>query len=220
MTAKIKIAIIDDHKIVREGLKSMLMGINDFEIIAEGGNEADLLEILKNHIPSVIIMDISMPGKSGIELTSHVTDNYADIKVLILTTCCDEDSVVDSMEAGAHGFLHKECTLQELENAIKSVNAGEGYFSENITGIIYKSYITRIRSDKAYKQDPKKALSEREVEVIKMFSEGLSYKEIADRMNLSTKTVEAHKANILKKLDLHNIIDLVKYAIKHKIIRL
>lgn len=220
MTEKIKIALIDDHKIVREGLKSMLMIVSDFEIIAEGGNEAELIELLKNHSPNVIIMDISMPGKSGIELTSYVTDNYQGIKVLILTTCCDEDSVIDSMEAGAHGFLHKECTMQELETAIRLVNDGEGYFSENITGIIYKSYITRIRNDKAYKLDPKKALSEREVEVIKLFSEGLSYKEIADRMNLSTKTIEAHKSNILKKLDLNNIIDLVKYAIKNKIIRL
>lgn len=214
------IAIIDDHKIVREGLKSMLMENHSIQVIAEGANGDDLLEILKVQTPTLIIMDISMPGKSGIELTEYLTAHHPQIKVLILTTNSDEESIIAAIEAGANGFLHKDCSVKELFNAIELISAGEGYFSENITGIIYKSYINRIQYDKNYKQTNQKTLSEREVEIIKLFAEGLSYKEIANQLNLSTKTIESHKNNILQKLELSTTIDLVKYAIKNKIIRL
>ena len=214
------IAIIDDHKIVREGLKSMLMENHSIQVIAEGANGDDLLEILKVQTPTLIIMDISMPGKSGIELTEYLTAHHPQIKVLILTTNSDEESIIAAIEAGANGFLHKDCSVKELFNAIELISAGEGYFSENITGIIYKSYINRIQYDNNYKQTNQKTLSEREVEIIKLFAEGLSYKEIANQLNLSTKTIESHKNNILQKLELSTTIDLVKYAIKNKIIRL
>ena len=213
-----QIVIIDDHKIVREGLKSILLEKPNFEVIAEGANGDDLMEILKTHTPTLIIMDISMPGKSGIELTEHLTTHHPQVKVLILTTNSDEESIIASIEAGANGFLHKDCSAKELINAIELISSGEGYFSENITGIIYKSYINRLQYDKTYKQSNQKTLSERELEIIRHFAEGLSYKEIANQLNLSTKTIESHKNNILQKLELNTTIDLVKYAIKHKII--
>lgn len=217
---KISIIIIDDHKIVREGLKSMLMGNPQMEVIGEGANENDLKDLLNNLQPNLITMDISMPGKSGIELTKYISSNYPDIKVLILTTNNDEDSIISSIEAGANGFLHKDSSLEELTSAINLVISGEGYFSENISGIIYKSYINRIKYDKDYKPDDQKKLSERELEIIKLLSDGLSGKEIADKLFISPRTVETHKTNILTKLNLKNNIELVKYAIREGIIKL
>lgn len=217
---KYSIVILDDHKIVREGLKSMLLGNPKFEVIGEGGNESDLLVLLKIHTPNLIIMDISMPGKSGIELTDYIVKNHPGIKVLILTTNSDEKSIIASIEAGANGFLHKDSSLNELLEAIELVCNGEGYFSENISGIIYKSYIARIKYDNNYKPDRQKALSERELEIIRLLSDGLSGKEIAQRLFISPRTVETHKTNILEKLNLKNNVELLKYAIKQGIIKL
>jgi DNA-binding NarL/FixJ family response regulator len=215
---KFKIIIIDDHKIVREGLKSMLLDNPIMEVIGEGSNEQDLVDLLKIHSPTLVIMDISMPGKSGIELTEFLTTNYPEVKTLILTTNSDEDSIIASIEAGANGFLHKDSSLKELLSAIELVCGGEGYFSENITSIIYKSYITRIKKDKSKTEVP--ALTERELEIIKLFSDGFSFKEIAEKLCISPRTVESHKNNILDKLGLKNSVELVKYAIKQGIIKL
>ncbi len=216
----ISLIIVDDHKIVREGLKTMLLGNSQIQVVAEAANGDELIVLLKSHRPHIIIMDISMPGKSGIELTEYIADNHPEIKVLILTTNSDEESIIASIEAGASGFLHKDCSLEELLMAIELIHTDEGYFSENITSIIYKSYINKVKKDKTYRLDDSKHLTDRELEVVKLFSDGLSYKEIANQMNVSTKTIESHKTNILKKLELNNIIELVKYAIKNKIIRI
>lgn len=215
---KFKIIIIDDHKIVREGLKSMLLGNSPVEVIGEGSGENDLVDLLKHTSPTLVIMDISMPGKSGIELTEYVTQNYPQVKVLILTTNSDEDSIIASIEAGAHGFLHKDSSIKELLSAIELVCNGEGYFSENISSIIYKSYITRVKRDKV--KEESQALSERELEIIRLFADGLAMKEIADKLCISPRTVESHKNNILDKLNLKNNVELVKYAIKQGIIKL
>jgi len=217
---KCKIIIIDDHQIVRDGIKTMLLGNPQIDVVGLGGNEEDLMTLLQEHSPHLIIMDLSLPGKSGIELTEYITINHPDIKVLILTTSSDEESIIASIEAGADGFLNKDTSLNELLSAIEQICNGEGYFSENITGIIYKSYINRIKRDKNYSPETQKNLTDREIDIIKVFSEGLTYKEIAARLNISVKTIETHKANILKKLELNNIIELVKYAIKNKIIRI
>ena len=217
---KYKIIIIDDHKIVREGLKSMLHGNPKMEVVGEGSGEKDLLELLKTHKPTLIVMDISMPGKSGVELTDYVTKNHPEIKVLILTTNSDEESIIASIEAGANGFLHKDSSLNELLSAIELVCSGEGYFSENISSIIYKSYITRIKNWKDNKNEFQKVLSDREVEIVKFYADGLSGKEIAEKLFISPRTVETHKNNILVKLNLKNNVELVKYAIKQGIIKL
>ncbi len=217
---KLKIVIIDDHQIVRDGIKTMMLGNPHIEVVGMGRNEDDLLSLLQEHAPHLIIMDLSLPGKSGIELTEYLTNNHPGIKVLILTTSSDEDSIIASIEAGADGFLNKDTSLKELIEAIDQVCNGNGYFSENITGIIYKSYITRLKEEKKHASDTQKALTDREVEIVKLFSGGLSYKEIAAELNISVKTIETHKSNILKKLELNNTIDLVKYAIKNKIIRI
>lgn len=217
---KFKIIIIDDHKIVREGLKSMLLGNPKMEVSGEGAGEIDLLQLMKVQKPTLVIMDVAMPGKSGIELTTYLAKNHPEVKVLILTSNSDEESIVASIEAGADGFLHKDSSLTELLSAIELVCNGESYFSENISGIIYKSYINRIKNDKNYKPDQQKALSERELEIIKLLSDGLSGKEIAEKLFISPRTVETHKNNILEKLNLKNNIELLKYAIKNGIIKL
>lgn len=217
---KIKVIIIDDHKIIREGIKAILFNHPKIKVVAEGGNEIELKNLMQQHQPDIIIMDIAMPGKSGIELTSWLKENHPSVKVLILTSNSDEESIIASIQAGASGFLHKDSSAEELTAALTLIHEGEGYFSENISKIIYKSYISKVKAIPAENENKSNPLTEREIEIVKHFSNGLSYKEIAAALGISVKTVESHKVNILNKLEIKTTIDLVKYAIKNKIIQI
>ena len=217
---KIKIVLVDDHKIVRDGLKHLLMNLQDIEVIAEAANENELFKLLHKIKPDILLMDVTMPKMSGIAITQKICHDYSQIKVIMLSANYDDKFVYDSFNAGALGYLPKNIQFEELVEAIKSVYEGKEYIAKSIVDMVLKNYINRsfLSSEKNYSND--KELSKREVQVLELFAEGYSYKEIAEQLYISVHTVESHKKNILEKLELNSIIDLVKYAVKNEIINI
>ena len=215
---KIKIIIVDDHQIVRDGIKAMFLTNNEVEVIGEAGDYDELMQLLKTSNPDVIILDITLPGKSGVEITKELKNDNPETKILILSSNTDEENIVGAIQAGANGFLPKDTSKEEFVEAVNLVNATEEYFGANLSKIIYKSYMHHVKS----KSDDSSAcsLSRREIEIVQMLSDGLSSKEIGCKLFISPRTVESHKANILDKLNLKNNAEIIKYAIKQGIVKL
>jgi DNA-binding NarL/FixJ family response regulator len=218
-TSPIKIILVDDHTLFRDGIKSLLKSEPDIRIIAELADGNELLKVIKGLDPDMIISDISMHGMNGIELTRIMTESFPGVHVLILSMHLEENYIVDCVRLGARGYLPKDIPPRELVKAIREIYAGGTYFSHEISNIGFKSYIRHT------KMEEKKArllenLTEREIEIIRLVTEGLMNKEISDRLNISVRTVDNHKSNIMKKLDLKSSVDIVKYAIKNEIVQL
>jgi DNA-binding NarL/FixJ family response regulator len=214
---KIKVFIVDDHKIVRKGIFAMLLDSENIKIIGEAGNGEELFNKIEKTIPDVILLDISLPGMSGIEISNILKEKYPQIKILIVSMNTDEKNILSALRSGIKGFLPKDTSKEELKEAVVSINAGKEYFGTEISQIIYKNYIENLNP--RAKQNSFE-LSEREKEVLKYISDGLSYKEIGQKMFISPRTVETHRNNMLSKLQLKTNIDLVKYAVKNGIINL
>ena len=220
MMNKIKLVLVDDHQIVRDGVKVLLMNVPDIEVVGEAADSSELFELLKTIQVDIIMMDISMPEHSGIEVTEIIKKQGLDVKVIMLTADVSDAAVFDSLKAGALGYLPKNAKRDEILQAIYKVNEGEEYIAESITNAVLKTYISKARNLNYIDPIRNIELSKREIEIVELFSEGLSYKEIANRLYISTRTVESHKNNILEKLELKTIVDMVKYAIKNGIIKL
>jgi len=212
----IKVVVVDDHQIVRDGIEAMLLTCRDIELIGEASGYEDLLKIIDQQIPDVLILDLALPGKTGLEIIRELKQTQETIKILILSANADENNVIRTIQAGANGFLPKDTSKEELIHAIELIALGEDYFGNRLSKIIYKSYVQYVQMHR----NAEPGLSERETEVIKLLSEGLSSKEIGSQLHISSRTVETHKANILGKLGLKNTADLIKYAIKQGIISL
>jgi DNA-binding NarL/FixJ family response regulator len=214
----IRLGVIDDHRIVRDGIKAILLGKKNIKLVFESENGKSLLEFLKENSLDLILLDLSLPDVHGMELVSPVISACPDIKIVILTASMDEESICESVKLGAHGFLHKDTSSEELIKAIELVCEGEPYFGQRISNIIYKSYTHKLKESNKLNEKP--SLSEREKEIVTLLSEGLSFKEIADKLFISPRTVENHRNNILQKLELRNTIEVLRYALKNKIIEL
>ena len=216
----IKIILVDDHKIVRDGLKILLMNLSDIKVIGEVSNANELFILLQKSKPDILLMDISLPKMSGIAITERISQEYPNIKVIMLTANENDEMVFNSFKAGALGYLPKDIEHEELVEAIQTVSKGEEYLAKSLSGIIMQNYFKRAKSGSNRLLKTEKELTKRELEVVKLFSDSLSYKEIADQLNISIRTIESHKKSILEKLELNTIIDIVKYAIKHGIINI
>jgi len=215
---KIKVLLADDHTLFRQGIKNLLASETDLEVVAEVSNAGDAMEKTAELRPDVVLMDIGMPGFSSFEATRNIRRDRPDTKVLFLTMYDDEDYLVESMEVGGNGYVLKDCPAAQLLAAIRDVNRGGSYLSPKMLSQLVDDFRTRVKSSARM---PRFAtLTAREKEVLKMLAEGQSVKEIACALNLSVKTVEAHKFNLMRKLDIHNKAQLVQYAIQKKIIQI
>lgn len=212
----IKILIADDHQLFREGLINLLSDTKEIEIVAHAENGKDAVDKALIHQPDIVIMDIGMPILSGIEATAFLKNSMPNIKIIALSMHADKQYIRGMLEAGASGYMFKNCTYHELIVAIHAVYAGDKYFSKEITNIIIHDYLGK--ETKIIDKDPK--LSVRESEILKLFAEGKSSREISEELFISIKTVGTHKQNILEKLELKTITELVKYALKKGIISL
>ena len=213
----IQIIIVDDHKIVRDGIFSLLIGQSGIEIAGEAGSGPEALALLKTKQADVMIVDVSMPGMTGIELTKIITKDYPGTRVLILSANDDKFTLTSALKAGALAYLSKDASRDELISAIRMVAEGKHYLGSQMHRAVFES----LASNKEIPDnDSGQALSDREKEIVKLFAEGNSYKEIAEKLHISARTVESHKKNILEKLHLENTIDLVKYAIQEGLIRI
>ena len=214
---KIKIILVDDHQLVRDGIKALLTGIPDLEIIGEASGAGELFRELENLKPDLLIMDISLPEISGIEITKKIRNEYTGIKVLILSMYNSEEFILNSIKAGARGYLPKNTSRDELLEAIYTINKGEEFFSESISKIMLKSYIKRAANDDQTEDKTHAVLTSREIEILKLYVEGLINKEISDKLDISIRTVETHKNHIMRKLGLKSTVELVKFAIRNNI---
>jgi len=220
MNKQIKILIVDDHQIVRDGIVSLLSDIPELEIIGEASGYNELVAIMKNkEHPDIIIMDISMPEKTGVEITEIITSDFPNSKVLILSMYVNEVFIVNSLKAGAKGYLPKNTTKNELLEAINVVYNGDEYFSKPVSDILMKSYVQKIKQSEEI-ASKEAVLSTRETEILKLFVEGLSNSEIADKLFISIRTVESHKNHIMQKMGFKSTVEMVKYAIKNNITKI
>lgn len=212
----IRVILVDDHKLVRDGIKALLLGEMSIKIIGEAEDADGLYILLSNNTPEVLLLDIQLVGKSGIEISKHLSEKYPCLKILILSSNTDEDIIVEAVKAGVKGFLSKDTSREELILAIETLHRNENYFGEKINNIVYRSYVKKINNPSELYH----CLSDRETEIMTLVAEGLSNKEIANKLFISPRTIDTHKANILSKLNLSSTVDLVKYAIKHGFVKL
>jgi DNA-binding NarL/FixJ family response regulator len=206
-----KIILADDHKIMREGLRTLLEKQPDVEIIAEAGNGRNTVKLAKELTPDIIVMDTVMPDLNGIEATRQIIAANPNIKIIALSMYSDKQFVVEMLKAGASGYMIKDCAFEELIYAINSVINDQIYLSPKITTLVLKEY---IRGPVKEKDSPFSILSNREREVLQLIAEGKSTKEIAFKLNVSIKTIETHRQQIMHKLEIHSIAELTKYAIR------
>ena len=217
---KIRIVLVDDHQIVRDGIRALLTDASDIEITGEASNYRELQEIMQTAIPDVVIMDISLPDINGIEITRQLGESHPTVRVLILSMHTGEDFIFNAIKSGAKGYLPKNTTRRELIEAIHTVHANQVYFSGQISNIILKSYVHKAKSADLQKQETEDMLTSREIEILKLFAGGLSNQEIADKLFISIRTVESHKNHIMQKLELKSTVDLIKFAIRNKIVEI
>jgi DNA-binding NarL/FixJ family response regulator len=208
----IKLLIADNHLIIRDGIKLMLKKNLEFEIVAEASNGSEAIDFIASNPNAidVILMDINMPVMNGIEATQFITDHYPNINVLALTMHAEEIYIVNTIKAGALGYILKESGIDELIAAIKSVAAGDKYYSNDVS-------VTMINLLMNGGNTKASELSERETEVLSYIAVGSTSKEVGVKLHISVRTVETHRRNILAKLELKNTAEIVRYAIEHNI---
>jgi len=215
--SKTQIYIVDDHQIVIDGISSYLLGNEEFELSGSASSATQLFELLQKKQPDILILDMKLPGLQGSHIAKIVSEKFPKIKKVFLSSNTDKKSLDEAIESGGLGYLSKDVTEEEFLLAIKKIKAGENYYSTGIQKTLFNSYTDKANTKSKESHIP---LSEREIDVTKLLVEGLSYKEIADKLYISKRTVETHKKNILEKLELSSTVELVKYSIINGIISL
>lgn len=213
---KIKILICDDHNLVREGIVALLKQIDDIEVVGEASNGIEAIQKIKQKLPDVVLMDLSMPKLDGLKTTVEIRKKYPEIKIIILTQYENEEYIVQMLKAGANGYVLKNSIADDLIRGIREVMKGEKFFSSSITKIILEEYVKKVQGLRQENITPE--LTNRELEVLKLIAEGYSNQETADKLFISVRTVEFHRANIMHKLKIKDLPGLVKYAIQKGII--
>ena len=208
----ITILVVDDHKILRQGLRTLLAREVDMEVLAEAEDGRDAVRLVRELSPQVVIMDVGMPDLNGIEATRQILQESPETKVIALSMHSDRRFVTNMIKAGASGYLLKDSAFEELATAIRVVMARKTYLSHEIAHVVVKDYVQGGGS----KDDLSvfSVLSPREREVLQLMAEGKINRQIAEILNVSLKTVETHRQQIMNKLEIHNIVELTKYAIR------
>ena len=201
----------DDHKITRQGLRSLLEQQADMEVVAEAEEGRTAVRLAKELSPDVVIMDVSMPDLNGIEATRQIVNRSPTTRVVALSMHSDTLFVSEMLKSGASGYMLKDCAFEELERAIRTVVSGKTYLSPTISGVVVDDYLHRLTKGDSGGED---VLTHREKEVLQLVAEGKSTTRIALKLHVSIKTVETHRRQIMEKLDLHSVAELTKYAIR------
>lgn len=208
---KIKILLADDHKITRQGLRSLLANEPDMEVVAEAEEGRGAVKLASEMKPDIVIMDVSMPDLNGMEAARQITKSMPAVKVVALSMHSDNMYVTEMLKSGVCGYLLKDCAFEELASAIRSVIDGKTYLSPSISGVVVNGYLNRISNPDS---DSSEVLSDREREILQIIAEGKSTKQIALKLHISIKTVETHRRKIMNKLNIFNVAELTKYAIR------
>ena len=211
MKKKIRILLVDDHRMVRQGFRMILEAQEDMEVIGVAGNGHDAVEMARNLKPDVVVMDVPMPGLNGIEAARRIREAEPLVRVLALSVHRDGVYVREIVRAGAEGYILKESADSELIAAVRAVAAGNSYLSPEVAGAVLKDY-------RKHATNPLDLLSSREREVLQSIAEGKTNKEIATNLSLSVYTVDGHRTRIMEKLGLHSIGELVRFAVRNGLV--
>jgi len=207
---KTRILLVDDHAVVRQGLRGLIEKQPDMEVVGEAEDGRKAVDLVRELLPDVVITDITMPNLNGADATRQIVREFPKVKVLALSIHSNRAFVVDMLKAGASGYVLKECTFDELLEAVRTVVDGGTYLSPKVAGVVVSDYVNRLSQTPA---SPLESLTERQRQVLQLIGEGKNTKQIALGLHISTKTVEANRHKIMEKLDAHSVADLVKIAI-------
>jgi DNA-binding NarL/FixJ family response regulator len=206
----VRVLLADDHALVRAGIRALLEGLEGVTVVAEAGNGIEVLELARKHRPDVVLLDISMPGLGGLEASAQLKQDLPEVRVVILSMHANEEYVLQALRAGAAGYMLKDSATAQLELALQAVMQGETYLSPPISKQMVEGYLQRVGAE----QPAADNLTPRQRQVLQLIAGGHSTKEIAYRLELSVKTVETHRAQLMERLQIHDIAGLVKYAIR------
>ena len=212
-----KVVLVDDHQLIRMGIKALLKSESSIDVIGEINTAKETLNYIDEKGPDVVLMDISLDDGDGILLTKEIVKRYKDVKVIMLSMHVKEDFIQRSIKAGASGYLLKDSPKDELIRAIKEVARGEKYFASEVHQLMVSSYVNKA-GDFTDKKRKLTGLTKREIEIIRLLSDGLSNQKIAGQLGISHRTVDTHRTNIMQKVKVKNVAELVKYSIVNKLI--
>jgi DNA-binding NarL/FixJ family response regulator len=206
----IRVLLVDDHTLVRAGIRSLLEKMPGVEVMGEASNGREALEFVRLQTPNLVLMDIAMRDLGGLEALPRIRKGFPSVKVVILSAHANEEYVIRALRSGASGYMLKDAATVELELVIKSVAEGKTYLSPSISRPVIDSYLQRVGGESS----PLDQLTTRQREIVQLIAEGKNTKEIASTLNISVKTVEAHRLQLMARLDIHDVPGLVRYAIR------
>ena len=210
----IRVLLVEDHRMVREALRDVLTKVQDIEVVAEAGDAREALEQVRTIVADVVVLDIKLPDLNGIEVATRMRDQGCQAKIIALSAYSDKRFVREMLRVGASGYVTKSAAGTELVRAIRAVAAGQGYFSPDIAGAL----ATEMRDSDGQREAP--SLTRREREVLRLIADGLRSQEVATQLHVSVATVEVHRRNLMRKLELRTVADLTRYAIREGIVAL
>ena len=210
----IRVVLADDHAMVRAGIRLMLERIEGVQVVSEASDGREVLEMVRKHQPDILVTDIAMPHLNGIVAAGRIIKEYPDVRVIILSMHSTEEHVYEAMGAGVAGYVLKESAPAELEIAVKAVAAGKTYLSPQVSQYVVAGYRNRLSTNAR----PLSVLTTRQREILQLLAEGHNAKDIARTLNISLKTVENHRSDIMDRLNIRNLPDLVRFAIRHGLV--
>ena len=214
--SKIRIVLADDHAVMRTGLRLVLERQPDFEVVGEASDGREAVGLAQQHRPEVVVMDVTMPNLNGIEAARQISGALPETSIVMLSMHSDEAYVLRALKAGARGYLLKESAESDLISAIRAVHGGKAFFSPAVSRMLVEDYVRQLQDREI--EDSYELLTTREREVLQLIAEGKSNKEIAGVLNLSLYTVETHRGNLMEKLGLHTVPELILYAVRKGVI--
>jgi DNA-binding NarL/FixJ family response regulator len=214
----IRVMIVDDHALFRRGLQMVLEGEADIEVVAEAGDGHEAIEMAEQTTPDVVLMDVRMPKRSGIEATRMIKDTLPSTKILMLTISDEETDLYEAIKAGASGYLLKEISIEEVSGAVRSVFQGQSLISPSMASKLLTEFASMVKRRDERAQVPGPRLTERELEVLKLVAKGMNNRDIGTELFISENTVKNHVRNILEKLHLHSRMEAVVYAVREKLL--
>jgi DNA-binding NarL/FixJ family response regulator len=214
VTKPIRLLLADDHTLVRAGMRTLLGTLSDVEVVAEASDGREALRLVEQHRPDVVLMDVTMPELNGLEATARVAKDFPETRVIMLSMHASEEYVLQALNAGAAGYLLKESDIAELELAIKAVARGESYLSPAVSKHVIANYVRRTGGENNGPANEPDLLTPRQREVLRLIADGRSTKEIARILNVSVKTVETHRMQLMERLGIHDVAGLVRYALR------
>jgi DNA-binding NarL/FixJ family response regulator len=210
----IRVLLADDHALVRAGIRVLLESLEGIQVLAEADDGREALKLVEIHRPDLVMMDIAMSGLNGLEATKRISRDYPETRIIILSMHANEEYVLQSLRAGASGYLLKDAGTAELEIAIKAVANGETYLSPPVSKHVISDYVRRVSGREQQGSSRLDRLTLRQREILQLIAEGQTTQEIARMLNIGVKTVETHRMQLMERLDIHDVAGLVRYAIR------